>query len=207
MHSPLCWWLPGCSAGLLASDSGNCPRIDPNHMKALAGLFTAAWQHPCQCLGAWALALAACWGIQLQRVSFTRLAAAMISCLITSSTSPSQQHSARCWRACDGLALQVGESMMSCKIFKQYCQVQVQRFYQRDKTKSWSGLKLRSANGDWDIYLEQWLEYQGYNCKMFKQSCKVQRFNQRDETKSWSGLKLSSADGDWDFELELWLEW
>jgi hypothetical protein len=35
-------------------------------------------------------------GLQLWRVSFTRLAAAMISCLLTSSTSPSQQRSVRC---------------------------------------------------------------------------------------------------------------
>jgi Fe-S oxidoreductase len=67
--------------------------------------------------------------IQLLRVSFTRLAAAMISCLLISSTSPSQQRSARCERACKGLGLQVGASMtrlMSCKIFKQSCKVQVQ---------------------------------------------------------------------------------
>jgi hypothetical protein len=51
---------PGRPAGLLASDSGTGPRIEPNHTKALAGLFTAAWQHPCQCLSTWALALAAC---------------------------------------------------------------------------------------------------------------------------------------------------
>jgi hypothetical protein len=30
------------------------PHIETNHTKALAGLFTAAWQHPCQCLSAWA---------------------------------------------------------------------------------------------------------------------------------------------------------
>ena len=112
------------------------PRIEPNHTKALAGLFTAAWQHPCQCLSAWALALAACWEIQLWRVSFTRLAAAMISCLLASSTSSSQHRSARCKRACEGLGLQVGASMMCCKMYKQSCQVQVQRFYQGDKTKS-----------------------------------------------------------------------
>ncbi len=123
-------------AGLLASASGTGPHIEPNHTQALAGLFTAAWQHPCQCLSAWARALAACWGIQLRRVSFTRLAAAMISCLLTSSNSPSQQCCARCEWACKGLGLQVGASMMSCKIFMQSCKVQVQRFYQRDKTKS-----------------------------------------------------------------------
>jgi hypothetical protein len=61
---------PARPAGLLASDSGTCPLIEPNQTQALAGLFTAAWQHPCQCLSAWARALAACWGIQLQRVSF-----------------------------------------------------------------------------------------------------------------------------------------
>jgi hypothetical protein len=76
--------------GLLASNSGTCQCIKPNHNKALAGLFTAAWQHPCQCLHSWALALAACWGIQLLLVSFTRHAASMISCLLTSSTCPSQ---------------------------------------------------------------------------------------------------------------------
>jgi hypothetical protein len=85
---------PGRPAGLLASDSGTGPRIEPNlnHTKALAGLFIAAWQHPCQCLSAWARALAAWWGIQLRRVSFIRLAAAaaMISCLLTGSTSRDQ---------------------------------------------------------------------------------------------------------------------
>ena len=48
---------PARQARLLASDSGTGPRIEPNHTQALAGLFTAAWQHPCQCLSAWALAL------------------------------------------------------------------------------------------------------------------------------------------------------
>ena len=95
---------------------------------------------------------------------------------------------------------------MCCKIFKQSCKVQVQRFYQRDKTKSWSGLKLSSADGDQDVDLEHWLEYQGYNCEIFKQSCKVQRFNQRDKTKSWSFLKLSSADGDGDVH-KLTMNW
>jgi hypothetical protein len=64
---------------------------------------------------AWARALAACWGIHLLLVSITRLAAAMISCLLTSSTSPSQQRSVRCEGACEELGLQVGASMMSCK--------------------------------------------------------------------------------------------
>ncbi len=86
------------------------------------------------------------------------------SALLTSSTSPSQQHSACCKRACGGLGLQVGASMMSCKVFKHSCKVQVQRFYQRDKTKSFSGLKLSSVDGDWDIDLERWLEYWGYYC-------------------------------------------
>ncbi len=62
---------------------------------------------------------AACWEIQLWRVSFTRFAAARISYLLTSSTSPSQQRSARCKWACEGLGLQVGASMMCCKIYKQ----------------------------------------------------------------------------------------
>jgi hypothetical protein len=153
---------PGRPACLLAIDSDTGLHIEPNHTKALAGLFTAAWQYPCQCLSTWALALVACWGIQLWRVSFTQFAAAMISCLLTSSTSPSLQRCAHCKWACQGLWLQVGASMMSCKIFKQSCKVQVQRFYQRDKTKSWSGLKLSSADGDWDVNLEPWLEYQGY---------------------------------------------
>ncbi len=74
----------------------------------------------------------------------------MISCLLSSSTSPSQQRCVRCERACEGLGLQVGVSMMSCKIFKHSCKAQVQRFYQRDKIKSWSGLKLSSADGDGD---------------------------------------------------------
>ncbi len=128
---------PGRPAGLLASNSGTCPRIqvEPNHTRALAASFTAAWQYPCQCLSAWELVLEACWGIQLWLVSFTQFDAAMISCLLISSPSPSQQCSARCKLACEGLGLQVGVSMMSCKIFRQSCKVQVQRFYQRDTTK------------------------------------------------------------------------
>ncbi len=59
----------------------------------------------------------------------------MIRCLLTSSTSPSPQRCAHCKLACEGPWLQVGTSMMSCKRFKQSCKVQVQRFYQRDKTK------------------------------------------------------------------------
>ena len=76
--------------------------------------------------------------IQLLLVSFTRLAAAKISCLLTSSTSPSQQP--RQCRQCAasrchgggldsdddslrlGLPSQVGASRMSCRIFKQSCQ-------------------------------------------------------------------------------------
>ncbi len=118
----------GRPAGLLASDSDTGQRIEPNHTttaRALAGLFTATWQHPCQCLSAWALALVACWGIQLWRVSFTQFAASIISRLFTSSTSPSQQCCAHCKWTCEGLWLQVGASMMSCKIFKQSCKVQV----------------------------------------------------------------------------------
>jgi hypothetical protein len=95
-------------AGLLASYSGTCPHIEPNHTKALAGSFTAAWQQPCQCLHTWVLALAACWGIQLLLVSFTQLAATMISCLLTNSPSPRQQHSV-CWKlACDFKKLSLG---------------------------------------------------------------------------------------------------
>jgi hypothetical protein len=158
--------------------------IEQNHTKALSGLFTAAaWQHPC--LHAWALARVACWGIQLLLVSFTRLAAIIIRCLLTSSPSPSPQCSASCeleW-ACEGLGLQVGASMMNCKIFKQSCQVQ--RFYQRDETKRWSGLKSSSAIGT--LTMRKWLQCWGYDCKIFKQSCKVQRFHQREiNQKSWS---------------------
>jgi hypothetical protein len=120
---------PGRPAGLLASDSGTGPRIESNYSKALAGLFTAAWQHPCQCLSAWAGVLAACWEIQLWRVRFNRFADAMIRCLLTSSTNPIPQRSVRCERACEGPGLQVGASMMCYKIFKQSWKVQVQRFY------------------------------------------------------------------------------
>ncbi len=100
----------------------------------------------------------------------------------------------------------LGFKLGSCRIFKQSCKVQVQRFYQGDNTKSWSGLKLSSADGDWVVDLEHWLEYQGYNCEIFKQSCKVQRFNQRDKTKCWSFLKLSSADRDGDVDHDLRLQ-
>jgi len=67
--------------------------IEPNHTKALAGssLFTATWQKPC--LHAWARARATCWVIQLMRVSFTQLAATMISGLLTSSNSTSPRSS------------------------------------------------------------------------------------------------------------------
>ncbi len=79
--------MPG-PAGLFASYSGTRPCIDPNHTKALAGLFTAVWQHPCQCLGTWALALAGCWGIQLLWVSFTWLTAAMVDSAVCSPAEP-----------------------------------------------------------------------------------------------------------------------
>ncbi len=125
---------------------------------------------------------------------------------VCSPAAPSPECNA-VWRT------QVGASMMSCKIFKWSCKVQVQRFYQRDTTKCWSDLKLRvlssadlECHGDGDVDLEQWLEDQGYYGEIFKQSCKVQRFNQRDKTKCWSGLKLSSADGDGDIDHELRLE-
>jgi hypothetical protein len=126
--------------------------FEPNHTQALAGFIHCCLAAP---LSVPEQAWAACWGIQLLRVSFTRFATAMISCLLTSSTSTSQQRCARCERACEGLGLQVGASMMSCKIFKHSCKVQVRRFYQRDKSKSLSGLKLSSADGDWDVDLEQ----------------------------------------------------
>ncbi len=56
-------------ASLLASDSGTGPVIEPNQTKALTGLFTAAWQHPClhSCQWALVLLLAACWGISCCR--------------------------------------------------------------------------------------------------------------------------------------------
>ncbi len=100
--------------------------------------------------------------------------------------------------------------MMSSKIFKQSCKVQVQRFYQRDKTtwKSWSGLKLSSADGDWDIDLEQWLEYdQGYYCEIFMQPFEVQRFNQRDKQKAdlaWSWavhMEMGTLTMSWDWNV------
>jgi hypothetical protein len=49
----------------------------------LGSTLVSAWA---PCLGAAARALAAFWGIQLLLVSFTRLAATIISCLLTSST-------------------------------------------------------------------------------------------------------------------------
>jgi hypothetical protein len=128
--SDLCTWvsdsiahMPG-PACLLASSSGIGPSIEPNHTKAVAGLFTAAWHHPCQCLGTWVWALAAFWGSQLLLVSITRLAITISSCLLTSSTCPSQQRCASCKRACEELGLQVVASMMSCKVFKRFGQVQ-----------------------------------------------------------------------------------
>ncbi len=39
------------------------PEVEPNHTQALAGLFTAAWQHPCQCLSAGALKRAGAGGL------------------------------------------------------------------------------------------------------------------------------------------------
>ncbi len=76
---------PARPAGLLASYSGTSPHIEPNHTQALAGLLTAAWQYPCQCLSPWALALAACLGIQLLRVIF-------MTCRRRDQLSAHQQH-------------------------------------------------------------------------------------------------------------------
>ncbi len=69
-------------------------------------------------------------GIELWRISFTRLVAAM---MMHDQLSAPQQHQAchqpqparcaHCKLACEGLGLQVGASMMSCKIFKQSCKV------------------------------------------------------------------------------------
>jgi hypothetical protein len=74
----------------------------------------------------------ACWGIQLLLVSFARLDAIMISCLLISSPSPCLQRSERCEWVCEGLGLQIGVLMMS--ISKQACQVH--RFNQRHKTRA-----------------------------------------------------------------------
>ncbi len=109
-------------AGKLASDSGTEPHIEANHTKALAGLFTAAWQHPCQCLGAWALALAACWGIQLrQQCCWSASPDSQPPWPAVFSPAAKAPASSCCKQACEGLGLQVGASMMSCKIFKQSC--------------------------------------------------------------------------------------
>ncbi len=89
--------LPG-PASLLASDAGTSPHIEPKHTEALAGLFTAAWQH--LCLHARQFA-----GLQQVGFKFTLLAAIMISCLLTSSTNPSQLCSVCCKWACEGLGL------------------------------------------------------------------------------------------------------
>jgi hypothetical protein len=35
---------------------------------------------------------------------------------------------------------------------------------------------LSRADGDWDLNYEQYLECQGYECKIFKHSCQVQIF-------------------------------
>jgi hypothetical protein len=68
--------------------------IEPSHTKALAAdvagssLLTATWQHPC--LHAWVQALATCWGIQLLLVSFTQLAAIMISSCSPAAPAPTR---------------------------------------------------------------------------------------------------------------------
>ncbi len=59
------------SAGLLASNSGTSTHIQRMHTKVLAGLFTAAWQHPC--LLNWALVLEACWRIQTHSAAASQL--------------------------------------------------------------------------------------------------------------------------------------
>jgi hypothetical protein len=54
-------------------------------------------------------------GDQLLQVSFTRPAAIMISCLLTSSTRPSLLCRVCCKLECEGLGLQVCQLMMSTK--------------------------------------------------------------------------------------------
>ncbi len=136
---------------------------EPNHTKALAGLFTAAWQHP------WRLQVGT-GGLMGDSAEAGQLHP---TCSHHDQLSAHQQPRPQPATQC---ALQTsmwltwihgGASMMSCKIFKQSCQVQFQRFYQRDKAKSWSGLKLHSTDGDWDVDFEQWLECLGYSCKIF----------------------------------------
>ncbi len=69
---------------------------------------------------------------------------------------------------------------MSCKIFKQSCQVKVQRFIKIDQAKSYSGLKLSKADGDWGVNLEQWLECQEY---YFTYAADISNFQYRADLK------------------------
>ncbi len=70
---------------------------------------------------------------------------------------------------------------------------QFQRFNQRDKTMSWSGMKLRREDGDWDLDFEQWLECQASekNPKYASNPAKF-RYLIR-EIKQWIGLGWSWA--------------
>ncbi len=113
--------LPG-PAGLLSSDQ------PPAH--ALNQLTLKHWQLQVYSLllgntlacTPWARERVTCWGIQLMRVSFTQLAATMMSGLLTSSTSTSPRCSARgewAWEL-EGLGL-----------FNIQAILQVQRFHQK----------------------------------------------------------------------------
>jgi hypothetical protein len=101
------------------------------------------------------------------RVSITRLASTMTSCLLTSSTSPSQRALLtgvwRTWAWSWGV--RVNDELQNIKTILPSSSSE---FYSREKAESWSGLKLSSADGDCAVDLEQWLECWGHYCKIFK---------------------------------------
>jgi hypothetical protein len=89
--------LPGSPAGLLVSYSGTGPRIEPthtalNHWQVYSLCLATPLSVP-ERLGAGAGGLLVDSAVAGQLHPF---AAAMISCLLTSSTSTSSQRSARC---------------------------------------------------------------------------------------------------------------
>ncbi len=117
----------------------------------------------------------------------------MISCLLTSSTSPSKQRSAGwgqhwwTWASSWG----VNDELQNIIKFKQSCkvQVQVQRFYQRDKTKSPEVEQCRWWLGRWPLVVTRISSMLLRNIQAVLQSSEILS---KDKTKSWSGLKLSS---------------
>ncbi len=165
-------------------------------LKHWQALFTAAWQHPCQCL------------------SRRGLLAGGFSCCGSASPDSLPPWSAVCSPAAPAPASNAVRAAngrvrdLGFKLGRQWWAAK----YLSIPAKFKSGDFIREINQraylawSWAVQMVTGTSTLSSDYKIFKQSCKVQRFNQRDKTKSRSFQKLSSADGDGDVDHELRLE-